>query len=503
MTQPEKNKSYKIDQSTLISLEKGKIPPQAVDLEEVVLGAMMIDKNGHHEAFEVLSDNDEVFYKEAHQLIFKACLELYNKNEPIDLVTVSTQLKTNGKLELVGGDFYLISLTQKVSSSAHIEFHCRILMQKYTRRQVIKVSNRNIEHAYSDESDPFKLLDYAQQKLDETAQWLFRKKPTDLKTAFGEFLTKQKQPTAGIQSKFTKIRKKLSYHPGDLVIVAARPGMGKTALALNEAKYIAKQNIPVGFLSLEMMTNQLIGRLVAEEFGIEANRIKENNLTPSEEEVITKEAHKISELPLYIHDEGGLSTMNAKAIIGKWVREYGVKIVFIDYLQLMKAHGGNWNGNREQEVSNISGSLKAFAKEFEITIVALSQLSRAVELRGGMKRPQLSDLRDSGSIEQDADVVVFLLRPEYYKIEFWDNDERTPTEGQVEFNIAKIREGETGATILSSKLKYMRIGDLESNDWTSISEETPYQDLPKETPENAFKPVENNIDDDDNYDLPF
>ena len=498
MKQPQKITNHKVDKSSVISLEKGKLPPQAIDLEEVVLGAMMIDKKGVYEAFEVLNDNHEVFYKEAHQYIFKSCFELYSKSEPIDLLTVSTQLKESGKLALIGGDFYLISLTQKVSSSAHIEFHCRILMQKYTQREVIKVSSENIELAYNDENDVFEILENAQKSLDDTSKWLLRKKPTDLKSAYGKFIeSKKSNEQSGIKSKFTKLRKKLSYHEGDLIIIAGRPGMGKTALVLNEAKFMAKNNIPVGFLSLEMMTIQLIGRLVSEEFGIDANRIKEggDHLTPSEKEVIENEGKKISQLPFYIHDEGNLSIMAAKTIIGEWVRQHGVKIVFIDYLQLMTGLK-NQKGNREQEISYISRTLKAIAKEFEIPIIALSQLSRAVETRGGSKRPMLSDLRESGAIEQDADVVAFIYRPEYYKIDEWDDG--STTSEQCEIDIAKIREGETGPTLISCKLKYMRFEDLPNPDdvWNESS-------LPNQKPEVAFQNNDDYLQVDDNDDLPF
>lgn len=497
MEQPNPSKAYKVDKSTLISLEKGKIPPQAIDLEEIILGACLIERYATAEAVEVLSDNYQVFYKEAHQYIYRALLEMFAENTPIDLLTVSTHLKKQEKLELVGGDFYLIGLTQKVSSSAHIEIHCRYIMQYYVKRHSIKVANEMIVQAYDDTKDVFDLLEESQRSLDDTSQWLLRKKPTDLKSGYEKFLESKKSPEqSGIPSKFTKLRKKMSYHPGDLVIVAARPGMGKTALVLNEAKHIAKLKIPVGFLSLEMTTQQLIGRLVAEEFGIEANRIKENQLTLSEKEVLEKEAHKISNLPIYIHDEGSLTTMSAKTIIGKWVRQNGVKIVFLDYLQLMEVYGKKNFGSREQEISYISRTLKSIAKEFEIPIIALSQLSRAVELRGGMKRPMLSDLRESGAIEQDADVVMFILRPSYYKIEHWDNDDHTPTEGQTEINIAKIREGELGATIISDKLRYMRFEDLEDfHDWEQLP-------TPNQEPEDAFEPVRDAMPDDED-DLPF
>lgn len=501
MNQPKQNLGYKSEKSTIISLEKGKIPPQAIDLEEVILGAALIEKSAIAEIVEILSDLIDVFYKDAHKHIFQSMLEMFADNIPIDLLTISQKLKEQQKLDLIGGDFYLIGLTQRVSSSAHIEIHCRILMQMYVKRQSIKVASDIIQNAYDETSDIFDVLDTSQRTLDNTAQWLLRKKPKDLKAAYASFLDSDQNPKQGVPSKLSKINKKTNgYHEGDLVIVAARPGMGKTALILNEAKHQAKQDIPVGILSLEMITNQLVGRFVSDEYSIESSRIKYNQLTPSEKEVIRRERKTIEDLPIYIHDEGSLSTMEAKTIIGKWVRQFGVRIVYIDYLQLMDAYGKNKSGNREQEISYISRTLKAIAKEFGITIVALSQLSRAVETRGGFKRPILSDLRESGAIEQDADVVMFLYRPEYYKIDEWDDDDRSPTHNQCEINIAKIREGETGATIVGCDLKYMRFHDLVEQ-W----EPMPSKPMPNIEPSDAFDPLNSDNDNDfeEEDDLPF
>lgn len=498
MKQPNQIQDYKIDKNTIINLEKGKIPPQAIDLEERILGACLIDKYAISEVVEIITDNDAVFYKEAHQYIYKTMLNMFTESIEIDLLTVSTELKKENKLELVGGDFYLIELSQKVSSSAHIEIHCRYIMQYYVKRHTIRVASEMIENAYEESKDVFDLLEESQRSLDDTSQWLLRKKSSDLKSGYDKFLQSKESPVkTGIQSKFKKLRDKLSYHPSDLIIVAARPGMGKTALVLNEAKHIAKQNIPVGFFSLEMSEMQLIGRLVAEEFGIESNRIKEDNLTPSEKQVLRKEGYKIANLPIYIHDEGGLTIMSAKTIIGKWVRQNGVKIVFLDYLQLMNGFGNNKNGNREQEISYISRTLKAVAKEFDIPIIALSQLSRAVETRGGSKRAMLSDLRESGAIEQDANVVMFIYRPEYYHIEEWDDDERGPTANQTEIDIAKNREGKLGHTRISNDLRYMRFEDLdEIEPWEQVD------DLPVQNTADAFEPIPNDIDDDGD-DMPF
>ncbi|WP_142783370.1 replicative DNA helicase [Changchengzhania lutea] len=496
MNQPKQISNLKLDRSSVITLEKGKIPPQAIDYEKSILGCALQFKYVMSEIVEIISDNDTVFYKEAHRHIYLAMLDLFTDSEPIDLLTVSTKLKSKKKLELIGGDFYLIELSQNVTSSAHIDYHCRIIMQTYVKRHAIWVASQMIEESYDETKDVFDLLEESQRSLDDTSKWLLRKKPTDLKSGYDKFLENNQNPTAGIPSKL--LSRKLSYYPGDLIIIAARPGMGKTALILNEAKHQAKLKIPVGILSLEMMNIQIIGRLAAEEFSIDAERIKDpKKQTPSEREVLKKEGFKISNLPIQMHDEGNLNIMSAKTIIGKWVRQNGVKIVYIDYLQLMEVSGKKSFGNREQEISYISRTLKGIAKEFEIPIIALSQLSRAVETRGGSKRPILSDLRESGAIEQDADVVAFIYRPEYYKIDEWDDDERGSTKDQCEIDVAKIREGLTGYTRVGCKLKYMRFEDLPNPD--DVWEPLP---PPVQKPEDAFG-TKNVPIEDEKDDLPF
>ena len=499
--EPLKKTYQKSQKSNVITLEKGKLPPQAIDLEIAVLGACINFKNAIAEVVQILSDQIEVFYLEKHRYIFSAMIQMFADNESIDLLTIADKLKKENKLDLVGGEFFLIELTGKVNDKAHLEFHCRILMQMFVKRESIKVASQIIENAYNQDSDIFKLLETSQRSLDDTAKWLLRKKPQDFSSAIDAFLEKSENPGLGIPSKFSKLNKKTNgYHGGDLEIVAGRPGMGKTALVLNEAKFQAHQGIPVGFLSLEMTTNQLVGRMVAEEFGIDSDRIKYNQLTDSEKQVISIESLKLKSLPIQIHDQSSISIMDAKTVIGEWVRQHGVKIVYIDYLQLMEAYGNSKSGNREQEISYISRTLKGIAKEFDICIVALSQLSRAVETRGGTKRAQLSDLRESGAIEQDADVVKFLYRPEYYKIDEWDNDERSSTFNQCEINIAKIREGKPGACIVACDLKYMRFEDLMDDQWE------PESPKPNQNIQDAFEVTPNShpvIEDDDTDDLPF
>ncbi len=446
MKQPKPVQGYKVDKSSIISLEKGKIPPQALDLEEVVLGAMMIDKKGVDEVIDILSP--EAFYKEAHKLIFESIFKLFENSEPVDLLTVSTQLRKDGKLDLVGGDFYLISLTQRVSSSAHIEFHARIILQKYIQRSLIKISNEIIEDAYDEGQDVFDLLDNAEAKLYEVTQGNVKKSTETAQSLVIQAKKKieeisNKEGMSGIPSGFDKLDKLTSgWQPSDLVIIAARPGMGKTAFTLTMARNVAvNSNIPVAFFSLEMSSVQLITRLISSETGLSSEKLRTGKLEKHEWEQLNVKVKTLEKAPLFIDDTPSLSIFDLRAKARRLASQYGIKMIMIDYLQLMTGGGSNKNGNREQEISMISRNLKALAKELDIPVIALSQLSRAVETRGGSKRPLLSDLRESGAIEQDADIVSFIYRPEYYKIDEWDDEERSPTEGQGEFIVAKHRNG--------------------------------------------------------------
>ncbi|RZN76505.1 MAG: replicative DNA helicase, partial [Winogradskyella sp.] len=446
MKQPNPVQGYKVDKSSLISLEKGKIPPQALDLEEVVLGAMMIDKKGVDEVIDILSP--DAFYKESHKFIFESIFKLFENSEPVDLLTVSTQLRKEGKLDLVGGDFYLISLTQRVSSSAHIEFHARIILQKYIQRSLIKISNEIIEDAYDEGQDVFDLLDNAEAKLYEVTQGNVKKSTETAQSLVIQAKKKieeisNKEGMSGIPSGFDKLDKLTSgWQPSDLVIIAARPGMGKTAFTLTMARNVAvNSNIPVAFFSLEMSSVQLITRLISSETGLSSEKLRTGKLEKHEWEQLNVKVKTLEKAPLFIDDTPSLSIFDLRAKARRLASQYGIKMIMIDYLQLMTGGGSNKNGNREQEISMISRNLKALAKELNIPVIALSQLSRAVETRGGSKRPLLSDLRESGAIEQDADIVSFIYRPEYYKIDEWDDEERSPTEGQGEFIVAKHRNG--------------------------------------------------------------
>ncbi len=438
--------SYLARPSQVISLEKGKLPPQAIDLEEVVLGAMMIDKKGVDEVIDIL--HADVFYKEAHQHIFEAIHTLFENSEPVDLLTVSSQLKRDAKLERIGGEFTLVQLTQKVSSSAHIEFHARIILQKFIQRSLIKISNEIIEDSYDETTDVFDLLDTAESKLYEITQGNIKRSSETAQQLVIQAKKKieeiaNREGLSGIPSGFEKVDKLTSgWQPSDLIIIAARPGMGKTALTLSMARNIAvEHNIPVAFFSLEMASVQLITRLISSETGLSSEKLRTGNLEKHEWEQLNVKVKGLEKAPLFIDDTPSLSIFDLRAKARRLSSQHGIKLIMIDYLQLMTAGGSQKGGNREQEISTISRNLKALAKELNVPVIALSQLSRAVETRGGSKRPLLSDLRESGAIEQDADIVSFIYRPEYYKIDEWDDEERTPTEGQAEFIVAKHRNG--------------------------------------------------------------
>ena len=450
----------RIDKTNIISLEKGKLPPQVLDLEEAVLGAMMIDKKGVDEVIDILQP--DAFYKEAHKYIFEAIVQLFTDTQPIDLLTVSAQLRKNAKLDLAGGDFYLIQLTQKISSSAHIEFHSRIILQKFIQRSLIRISSDIIEESYDETTDVFDLLDKAESKLYEVTQGNIKRSS---ETAQSLVLQAKKRieeianqkGLSGVETGFTKLDAITSgWQPSDLIIIAARPGMGKTAFVLSMARNIAIDfGHPVALFSLEMSSVQLITRLISSETGLSSEKLRTGKLEKHEWEQLSVKVKNLEKAPLFIDDSPSLSIFDLRAKARRLASQHGIKIIIVDYLQLMTAGGnGKGGGNREQEISTISRNLKALAKELAIPVIALSQLSRAVETRGSSKRPLLSDLRESGAIEQDADIVSFIYRPEYYKIDEWDDDEQTPSAGQAEFIIAKHRNG----SLENVRLKF--IGNL-------------------------------------------
>ena len=498
----------KIDKSRIISLEKGKIPPQAIDLEEAVLGAMMIDKKGIDDVIDIL--HSDAFYDVKHQEVYAAIYELFQNSEPIDLLTVSNLLKKKGKLDLVGGDFYLIRLTQKVASSAHIEFHARIILQKYIQRRLISISSEIIESSYDESTDVFDLLDEAEGKLFEVTQGNLKKSSEDAGTLVKQALKKiqeigNQEGMSGLATGFTKLDQLTSgWQPSDLIIIAARPGMGKTAFVISMAKNMAIDfNHAVAVFSLEMSSVQLITRMISSETGLTSEKLRKGNLEPHEWEQLNVKVKKLSDAPIFIDDTPSLSIFDLRAKARRLVSQHNVRIIVIDYLQLMTAGGnGKGGGNREQEISTISRNLKALAKELNVPVIALSQLSRAVETRGGSKRPLLSDLRESGAIEQDADIVSFIFRPEYYGMTEWDDDDHTPCEGQGEFIVAKHRNGGLDNIRLKFTGHLAKFSDLEegfSSEFQS-SMNNPFDD-DDFSPNQRIEPKDAFGDDDD--DVPF
>ncbi|MDR6764681.1 replicative DNA helicase [Flavobacterium sp. 2755] len=505
----------KVDKTTIINLEKGKLPPQALDLEEAVLGAMMIDKKGVDDVIDILQP--DAFYKDAHRHIFEAILQLFTETQPIDILTVSTQLKKNGKLDLAGGDFYLIQLTQKIASSAHIEFHSRIILQKFIQRSLIRISSEIIEESYDESADVFDLLDKAESKLYEVTQGNIKRSSETAQSLVLQAKKKieeisKKEGLSGVETGFHNLDKLTSgWQPSDLIIIAARPAMGKTAFVLSMARNIAIQyGHAVALFSLEMASVQLITRLISSETGLSSEKLRTGKLEAHEWTMLSTKVKDLEKAPLFIDDTPSLSIFDLRAKCRRLASQHGIKIIIIDYLQLMTAGGNNkGGGNREQEISTISRNLKALAKELNVPVIALSQLSRAVETRGSSKRPLLSDLRESGAIEQDADIVSFLYRPEYYKIEEWDDEEASPTAGQAEIMIAKHRNG----GIENIRLKFLgHLGKFDNLDEFSGS----YDDLPSKmnhddnnpfithnlpSPNEAFG--SNLNDDDDDSDVPF
>ena len=446
MENKQPKEGFKTNSPAVISLQQGKIPPQALELEEAVLGAMLIDKKGVDEVIDLIQP--EAFYKSAHQIIFEAIFQLFQDSQPIDLLTVSSELRKRGKLESIGGEYYLVQLSQRVASSAHIEFHARIILQKFIQRSLIKISNEIIESAYKESTDVFDLLDEAESKLYDVTQGNIKKSSESAQNLVLEAKKKieeisKREGLSGISTGFEKLDKLTSgWQPSDLIIIAARPGMGKTALTLSMARNIAVlKQIPVAFFSLEMSSIQLITRLISAETGLSSEKLRTGKLADHEWQQLNVKVTDLEKAPLYIDDTPSLSIFDLRAKARRLASQHQIKLIIVDYLQLMTAGASTKTGNREQEISTISRNLKALAKELEIPVIALSQLSRAVETRGGTKRPMLSDLRESGAIEQDADIVSFIYRPEYYNIDEWDDEERSPAQGQAEFIVAKHRNG--------------------------------------------------------------
>ncbi|MCB0479095.1 MAG: replicative DNA helicase [Crocinitomicaceae bacterium] len=423
----------------------GKLPPQAIDLEEAVLGALMLENQAVNDSIDILK-KPEFFYKEAHQKIFSAILKLFGNSEPIDILTVTNQLKSEGQLEKVGGAFYISQLTNKVASSAHVEYHARIIAQKYIQRELIRISSETIRSAYDETQDVFDLLNQAESDLFSVAEGNINKSYDTMGPLVTQAIANIEAAKAkgdgisGVQTGFTDLDRVTSgWQPSDMIVLAARPGMGKTAFVLSMARNTAVDyNKGVAIFSLEMASVQLVNRLIASETGISSEKLRKGTLEDYEFKQLHARINRLADAPIFIDDTPGISIFELRAKCRRLKMQHDIQLVIIDYLQLMTAGTGK-GGNREQEISTISRSIKEIAKEINVPIIALSQLSRSVETRGGDKRPMLSDLRESGAIEQDADIVTFIYRPEYYGMT--EDENGNPTQGVGEIIIAKHRNG--------------------------------------------------------------
>jgi replicative DNA helicase len=446
-----------------ISESLGKLPPQALDLEEAVLGALMLEKNALNAVVEFLKP--EHFYKDSHKEIYNAILDLFKASEPVDMRTVVHQLRKNGKIELIGGTYVIPELTARVSSAANIEFHARVIMEMAIKRKLIEVASQIHNDAYEDTTDVFELLDKTEQSVFEISDSNLRKNYDNMRNLMAraiqelQVLKDHKDGLTGVPSGFTALDRITSgWQKSDLVIIAARPGMGKTAFVVSALRNAAVDfKIPVAIFSLEMASVQLVNRMISAEAELDSEKIKKGNLADHEWAQLVHKTSRLSAAPIFIDDTPALSILELRAKCRRLKAEHNVQLIVIDYLQLMRGEQG---GNREQEIASISRALKGIAKELSVPVLALSQLSRGVETRGGDKRPQLSDLRESGSIEQDADIVMFLYRPEYYKITV--DEEGMPTQGVGEVIVAKHRNGSTGTAKLKFVGKFTKFGDFDS-----------------------------------------
>lgn len=448
-------------------MELGKVPPQALDLEEAVLGALLLEKEAVNDVIDILQP--ESFYKDSHQKIYGAIKELFGEGSPIDLLTVTDKLKKTAELDLVGGPFYISQLTNRVASAANIEFHARIIAQKHILRELIRISSSTITKAFDDSTDVFDLLDEAENNLFQVAENNIRKTGDNMGSLVRQALKnieeigQRGEGISGVPTGFKDLDEMTSgLQPSDMIILAARPAMGKTSFALTLARNTASFGKGVAVFSLEMSSVQLVTRLISSETGLSSEKLRKGQLANHEWEQLTSKVDELTKAPVFIDDTPAISIFELRAKCRRLKSKEDIQLIVIDYLQLMTA--GGKGGNREQEISTISRSLKGLAKELSVPIIALSQLSRQVESRTGHKRPMLSDLRESGAIEQDADIVMFLYRPSYYG--FTEDEEGNSVEGITELIIAKHRNGKVDTV----KLKFIdHLAKFVDNDFSEMS----------------------------------
>ncbi len=443
--------------------QAGRMPPQAVDTEKAVLGAALIAPEAVPRAIELL--RPEAFYDQRHQHIFQAIVDLFERNNPVDLVTITEELRRKGILEEIGGPYYLTELTSSVASAANVEYHARIIAEKYLLRRLIATMTRLAGMAYDTGADAFELLDRAEQEIFRISESELRKPAFSLKEVVKQTIRRMealqgREGLTGVPSGFHALDALTGgWQPSDLIIVAARPSMGKTAFALSLARNAAlhrEYGTGVAIFSLEMSAEQLAQRLLTSEARVSAQLARTGRLKEEDWRKLAFAAGRLSEASIFIDDTPSIGVLELRAKCRRLKAEHDIGLILVDYLQLMQ--GGKDARNREQEIAHISRSLKALAKELNVPVIALSQLSRAVETRGGDKRPQLSDLRESGSIEQDADVVLFIYRAERYGI--LTDEQGHSTEGIAEIIVGKQRNGPIGSIKLAFVKEYARFENL-------------------------------------------
>jgi len=456
--------NVRIKNPSVLTGDIGKVPPQATDIEQVVLGAMMLEKEALNDTINIITKDS--FYDPRHQFIYGAMHDLFASTKPVDLITVTDRLQKNGELEAAGGVAYIAQLTNRVASSAHIEFHARIIAEKFIKRELIKVSSEIIRDSYDDTFDVFDLLNKAESNLFQIAESNMTKQASTMQNIVGDAIAEIEKARnnpdgiSGTPSGFHDLDKITSgWQKSDMIVIAARPGMGKTALVLSMARNTAVDyNMGVAVFSLEMSAVQLVKRLIAGEARIDSEKLRKGNLADHEFQQLHSRITALSAAPIFIDDTPAISIFDFRAKCRRLKAQHDIQLVIIDYLQLMSAKDGKGSGNREQEISNISRSIKEIAKELNIPIIALAQLSRSVEQRGGDKKPILSDLRESGAIEQDADIVSFIYRPDYYGIV--KDDDGNSNHGIGEIIIAKHRNGKTDRVRLRFVPEYARFENL-------------------------------------------
>lgn len=438
-------------------MELGKVPPHDIEAEQAVIGSMLTDQEAVYAAIERLKPED--FYREDNKQIYTAILNIYNKAEPIDIITLKAELSSMGKLDAVGGLEYIVELPEKVPTTANVDRYIKIVEEKSLLRNLIRAANEILSSGYAQEDDVENIVDHAEKKIFDVMQKKSQKGYTTIKDVLVESFTKleelynQKEHITGVPTGFAELDKKTAgLHGSELILIAARPAMGKSAFALNIGSYAAtRANVPVAIFSLEMSKEQVGNRILCSEALVDNNNVRTGELNDEELGKLAETSGELSQAPIYIDDTPGISVMEIRAKCRKLKLEKNIGLVIIDYLQLIQGSGKT--SSREQEIAEISRSLKILAKEIEVPVIALSQLSRAVEARPD-HRPMLSDLRESGSIEQDADIVMFLYRDDYY-------NEDSEKKNIAEVIIAKQRAGSTGTVDLAWLGKYTKFANLE------------------------------------------